>query len=216
MARLPVWPRGARWVDENTIIIGTNSLTTGLLRVPAGGGEPTVLTTPDRARGEEGHVLPSRLPGGHGVLFTIGAAKPENAQIALLDLQTGTQTMCYVVVTLACGVGASSTCRPRVGRHAIRSVSRVVATLCVIDGWRPRNRRPERGGDRRCTLCSWRWGRRVSLRSLRGSTAGHEMPIPAPTRLWRERAPLAGRVRTSRSASGISITMLTWTSRGRR
>ena len=93
LARLPVWPRGASWVDDDTIIIGTNSLTTGLLRVPAGGGEPAVLTTPDRARGEEGHVLPSRLPGGHGVLFTIGAAEPENAQIALLDLQTGTQTM---------------------------------------------------------------------------------------------------------------------------
>ena len=27
------------------------------------------------------------------MLFTIGAAEPENAQIALLDLQTGTQTM---------------------------------------------------------------------------------------------------------------------------
>ena len=93
LARLPVWPRGASWVDDQTIIIGTNSLTTGLLRIPAGGGQPTVLTTPDRARGEEGHVLPSRLPGGHAVLFTIGAAEPENAQIALLDLQTRTQTM---------------------------------------------------------------------------------------------------------------------------
>ena len=93
LTRLPVWPRGASWVDDDTIIIGTNSLTTGLLRVPAGGGDPTVLTTPNRARGEEGHVLPSRLPGGHAVLFTIGAAEPENAQIALLDLQTRTQTM---------------------------------------------------------------------------------------------------------------------------
>jgi serine/threonine-protein kinase len=88
LARLPVWPRGASWVDDSTIIIGTNSPTTGLLRVPAGGGEPTVLTTPDRAHGEEGHVLPSGLPGGGAVLFTIGADRPENAQIALLDLKT--------------------------------------------------------------------------------------------------------------------------------
>jgi serine/threonine-protein kinase len=92
LARLPVWPRGASWVDDATIIIGTNSPTTGLLRVPAGGGEPRVLTTPDRARDEEGHLLPSGLPGGGAVLFTIGAAQPENAQLALLDLGTGQQT----------------------------------------------------------------------------------------------------------------------------
>jgi serine/threonine-protein kinase len=92
LTRLPVWPRGASWVDDDTIIIGTNSPTTGLLRVPAGGGEPTVLTTPDRAQGEQGHVSPSGLPGGRAVLFTIGAAEPENAQIALLDLQTGQRT----------------------------------------------------------------------------------------------------------------------------
>ena len=92
LARLPVWPRGASWVDDDTIIIGTNSLTTGLLRVSAGGGQPTVLTMPDRAHGEGGHVSPSGLPGGRAVLFTIAAAAPENAQIALLDLQTGQRT----------------------------------------------------------------------------------------------------------------------------
>jgi serine/threonine-protein kinase len=92
LARLPVWPRGGSWVDDDTIVIGTNSPTTGLLRVPAGGGEPTVLTTPDRAKGEEGHILPSGLPGGGAVLFTIGAAQPSGAQVALLDLKTGQQT----------------------------------------------------------------------------------------------------------------------------
>jgi Protein kinase domain/WD40-like Beta Propeller Repeat len=92
LARLPVWPRGAAWVDDATIVIGTNSSTTGLLRVPAGGGEPSVLTTPDRAAGEEGHLLPSSLPGSTAVIFTIGAAEPEKAQIALLDLTTGQRT----------------------------------------------------------------------------------------------------------------------------
>ena len=88
LARLPIWPRGASWIDD-ALIIGT---TTGLLRVPAGGGEATVLTAPDRAHGEEGHVLPSALPGGLAVLFTIGAAEPQNAQVAMLDLQTGQHT----------------------------------------------------------------------------------------------------------------------------
>ena len=58
LARLPVWPRGASWVDDQTIIIGTNSSTTGLLRVPAGGGEATVLTMPDREHGEKGTCFP--------------------------------------------------------------------------------------------------------------------------------------------------------------
>ena len=93
LARLPIWPRGATWIDDSTIVIGTNSATTGLLRVPAGGGEPTVLTTPDLALGEEGHLLPSALPGGRALLFTIGASQPERAQIAVIDLATGKRTV---------------------------------------------------------------------------------------------------------------------------
>jgi eukaryotic-like serine/threonine-protein kinase len=89
LTSLPVWPRGASWIDDSTIIVGTNSDTTGLLRVPAGGGEPTVLTKPDRARGEEGHLQPFGLAGGRAVLFTVGAADPKDAQIALLDLASG-------------------------------------------------------------------------------------------------------------------------------
>ena len=37
-------------------------------------------------------MSPSGLPGGRAVLFTIGAAAPEQARIALLDLQTGQRT----------------------------------------------------------------------------------------------------------------------------
>jgi serine/threonine-protein kinase len=88
LARLPVWPRGGAWVDDSTILIGTNSPATGVLRVPAGGGEPSVLTTPDRSKGEEGHVLPFGLPGAKAALFTIGAADPKDSQVAVLDLQT--------------------------------------------------------------------------------------------------------------------------------
>jgi serine/threonine-protein kinase len=88
LARLPAGNRGATWLDDNSIIAATNNPTMGLLRVPAGGGEPTVLTTPDRTRGEMGHIFPSALPGGRAVLFTIATAQPANAQIAVLDLQT--------------------------------------------------------------------------------------------------------------------------------
>src|SRR5204862_4792768 len=52
-----------------------------------------MLTRPDAAHGEGDHLFPSVLPGGRAILFTIttvgGGA--ENAQIAVLDRQTGRQ-----------------------------------------------------------------------------------------------------------------------------
>ena len=53
---------------------------------------PPSLTKPDRERGEGDHLWPEFLPGGEAVLFTITPANGgiENAQIAVLDLQTGT------------------------------------------------------------------------------------------------------------------------------
>ena len=84
-------PRGATWGANNTVIFGTNDVATGLLSVSAGGGEPTVLTRPDRARGEQDHVSPFMLPGDRAVLFTISAqgGYVDNSQIAVLDLTTG-------------------------------------------------------------------------------------------------------------------------------
>jgi hypothetical protein len=89
-------PRGATWSEDGTIIFATAALATGLQRVSAAGGEPTVLTKPDRERGELDHVWPEFLPGGEAVLFTIAPISPaggfqiENAQIAVLDLESGT------------------------------------------------------------------------------------------------------------------------------
>jgi eukaryotic-like serine/threonine-protein kinase len=85
-------PLGATWSEDGTVIFATNAPATGLQRVSAAGGEPTVLTRPDRERGEGDHVWPEFLPGGEAVLFTITPANGsiENAQIALLDLRTGT------------------------------------------------------------------------------------------------------------------------------
>jgi Tol biopolymer transport system component len=85
-----VVPRGASWGDDNSIVFATNDSSTGLLRVPASGGEPTVLTRPDAAKGEKNHWRPSLLPDGRGILFTItalNAAVPP--QVAVLDMKTG-------------------------------------------------------------------------------------------------------------------------------
>jgi hypothetical protein len=85
-------PTGATWGPDGSIIFGTNDPTMGLQRLPATGGKPIVLTTPSRERGEGRHYWPEFLPGGDAVLFTIipAAARIENAQIAVLDLRTGT------------------------------------------------------------------------------------------------------------------------------
>jgi eukaryotic-like serine/threonine-protein kinase len=83
-------PRGASWGDGNTIVFATDDPATGLWRIPADGGEPTALTTPDAARREGDHVFPSVLPGGRGVLFTIATTgEADNAEVAVLDLRTG-------------------------------------------------------------------------------------------------------------------------------
>ena len=85
-------PRGITWAPDDSIIFATNTIDTGLLRVPAAGGTPVVLTRPDASRGEVDHVWPEILPGGRAVLFTItSSGGPDTASIALLDLRTGSQ-----------------------------------------------------------------------------------------------------------------------------
>jgi serine/threonine-protein kinase len=83
--------RGAAWGSDDTIIFGTGAPDTGLQRVAATGGPVTVLTRPDRARGEGDHVHPEWLPGGRAVLFTIRPAQGglDAAKVAVLDLATG-------------------------------------------------------------------------------------------------------------------------------
>ena len=57
------------------------------------GGEPTVLTKPNRERGEGDHLWPQFLPGSQAVLFTITATTGgiDASQVAVLDVRTGTQ-----------------------------------------------------------------------------------------------------------------------------
>src|SRR5262245_60227094 len=86
---------GAVWMPDDTIVFGTaGTASSGLQQTRAGGGAVTMLTRPDRARGELFHVFPEFLPGGRAVLFTIVPTSDiEDAQIAVLDLQTHAQTV---------------------------------------------------------------------------------------------------------------------------
>src|SRR5262249_26501448 len=58
-----------------------------------GGGDPVLLTKPNRDAGEIDHVWPEFVPGARAVLFTIttSAGGGENSQIAVLDLRSGAQ-----------------------------------------------------------------------------------------------------------------------------
>ena len=84
-------PSGATWGPDGRIIVATNSVATGLQQVDAAGGSPSVLTQPDRAKGEADHFWPEMLPGGRAVLFTVTSLTGgvEASQVAVLDLQTG-------------------------------------------------------------------------------------------------------------------------------
>lgn len=78
--------RGASWGEAGTIVFAPGPYE-GLWRVPADGGKPQMITTPDRSK-DEGHRWPQILPGGRDVLFTITAGS-SSTRIGLLSLETG-------------------------------------------------------------------------------------------------------------------------------
>ena len=83
--------RGASWGPDDHIVF-TPDNKYGLALVSAAGGEPEVLTSPDRTKNEKSHRFPQVLPGGKAVLFTIGASDVDtfdDAQIAVLSLESG-------------------------------------------------------------------------------------------------------------------------------
>jgi serine/threonine-protein kinase len=91
VSRLDGPSRGATWIDDDTIVVASGARSTGLIRVSPSGGDPVVLTRPDRARGEADHLWPQALPDGRHVLFTIFplTGGVDAAQVAVCDLASG-------------------------------------------------------------------------------------------------------------------------------
>jgi serine/threonine-protein kinase len=82
---------GAAWLPDGTIVLGMG--TGGLVRVPAGGGDPVELTKVDTSRGELMHRWPAAIPGTSKVLFAGStSAGPGAAFLAIADLATGIVT----------------------------------------------------------------------------------------------------------------------------
>jgi len=80
---------GASWDDDDTIVFGSSK---GLMRVPAAGGTPQLVTTLDAKNGDSEHYSPQILPGGQAILFTILRGTSLGARsIAVIDLKTHAQ-----------------------------------------------------------------------------------------------------------------------------
>ena len=166
-------PRGATWGPDGTVIFATFEPGTGLQRVSNTGGEPTVLTRPDRKRGERDHWWPEFLPGGEAVLFTIMSGRrwhresrdrgAGSADRQLEGADPGRQPRPL------CGDGASD-----LRRH--RDVAR--RRLSTSDGWRlPRPPRP--CSKESSTTASGAANARWWPPTARSSTSQAGLPAPA-------------------------------------
>jgi Tol biopolymer transport system component len=81
--------QGADWGTDGTIVFAQRSGTSGFMglsQVPASGGTPTELLSPDLARGEE-YGWPQWVPGGEYVLFSINKQDGQHA-VAILSIKT--------------------------------------------------------------------------------------------------------------------------------
>ena len=76
--------RGGSWGPGDVIFLASDD---DLYRVSAAGGEPEMLATVDREKGEVEYRQPEILPDGKALLFTIG--RQNSSQIAILSLETG-------------------------------------------------------------------------------------------------------------------------------
>lgn len=82
------WLFGADWGRDDSIVF-TGDQEAGLSRVAAGGGTAEPLTRPDPKRAEYDHRLPSWLPDGESILFTVmGYAWDPRPRLALLRMET--------------------------------------------------------------------------------------------------------------------------------
>ena len=85
--------RGAVWGPDDSIVFATSDTSTGVMRVTASGGEPEVLTRPDRAERRARSLLSlaaSRRAGCAVHRPGVSTAGP-GAHTAVLDRQTGRQ-----------------------------------------------------------------------------------------------------------------------------
>ena len=80
---------GASWGPDDQIVFAPTG-SSGLFVVPATGGVPESLTTPDAEAGELSHAAPQVLPGGNAVLMTMRAGvDPDATRVEELSIDSG-------------------------------------------------------------------------------------------------------------------------------
>ncbi len=79
---------GGSWGPDDVIYF-CPATTRGLWKISANGGDPELVTAPDREKGELGHWWPEVLPGGEALLFTIWNTALSDVSVAVLSLKTG-------------------------------------------------------------------------------------------------------------------------------
>jgi eukaryotic-like serine/threonine-protein kinase len=91
VGRLDGPSRGATWGSDGVIVAASGTPGTGLLSIPAAGGELEVLTRPNREQGEADHLWPQFLPGSQAILFTVTALTggADASSVAVFGLGTG-------------------------------------------------------------------------------------------------------------------------------
>jgi len=82
--------RGASWGDDGNIVVAFNQGSSGLVRVPSGGGAPVPVTQFSTEKAETAHNWPQVLPGSQAVLFTAySSGAYDDAEITVISLKTG-------------------------------------------------------------------------------------------------------------------------------
>jgi serine/threonine-protein kinase len=84
LTQLPTYIRGIGWANDGSLVVGSFSNNSGLLRVPATGGPAQPLTSPGPG---PMHWDPQVLPDGRHILFTASAPNAPST-VMVLDLQT--------------------------------------------------------------------------------------------------------------------------------
>jgi Tol biopolymer transport system component/predicted Ser/Thr protein kinase len=82
--------RGASWGDDGNIVAAFRWGSSGLVRVPSGGGAPIQVTQLSKEKGETAHAWPQVLPGSQALLFTAyGTGGNDDAEIDVVSFKTG-------------------------------------------------------------------------------------------------------------------------------
>ncbi len=77
--------RSISWKDDSTIVFSPN-LTSGLIEIPITGGESKTVTKLDAAKNERTHRYGQVLPGGKAMIFTVGTTEnPDDYEDATID-----------------------------------------------------------------------------------------------------------------------------------